>query len=1184
MTPAAMPGPEITKPEAFPDATDHPITGAQSDLHSLLMQAPVAIVIFSGPDYIIELVNDLYLPIAGKRREELLHKPAFEVMPAAASQGFIQLLDAIRASGEPFKLHEHETLIERAGQLDITYLNIVYQPIKESDGAVKRIMILVTDVTEQVAARTKTEESEAQLRIAIESGELGTFDFYPQTGVLLWSDRTKALFGLPPGAEVTYNTYLKGLHPDDKERSDAASQQAMNAKNGGLYENEYRTIGITDGKLRWLRSKGKISFDAEGRPIRFTGVTQDITHQKETLRSLQLQSLVLERMDEGVSVSDLNGVILLTNAAEDKMFGYEPGELLGKHVTVQNAYPPEDNERIVAGVIAELKQNGFWNGEWHNRKKDGASFYTFSFITQLEIDDTTLFVCVQRDITEEKKAREVLAYHTALLEAQNEAIPDAILIVDTKGKMLSFNRHFVALWKIPEDIIERQDDAAALQFAMTQLTDPQGFIDRVNYCYQHPEQKAHEEVLFKDGRIIERYGNSVIGEGGTSYGWAWYFRDVTEQKRAEKGLKLAKEQLELTFRNTPAAIYLFGKRGEILFANLNGAQLMGYETVEELLSENDLSLIKKKTSDKFDVLTEFREPFPLDKSPTSITLQSGKPAEAIFLFIRKQDKTETWVLTKASPLLDDKGELAMVLTTSTNITLQKTSERAIRQSEERFRTLAEALPQLVWTTDAAGVQEFASKRWEEYTGLDPKGLDTWQQMIHPADINRLTHLWIDCLQTGKTYKGEVRLKNKKDEYRWHLVHGEPLRDEAGTITKWVGAFADIHEQQLAEEAVKQSSESFRQLADMVPQLIWTARPDGFLDYFNKRWYEFTGFEEGFGDQSWIPILHPDDVKLCIDTWYHSVQTGKPYSIEYRFKDRVSGAYRWFLGKALPIRNKEGAVTKWFGSCTDIHDQRAMTEKLEQLVALRTRELQRSNDDLQQFAHVASHDLKEPVRKIRTFGSRLSFEFGDALPEKANMYIEKIEAAATRMYAMIDGVLNYSTVSTAEQLLETIDLTEIIRHIESDLEVVIQQKGAVIQYQNLPFIDGSAILIYQLFYNLVNNALKFAKAGEAPFVQISATAMSGAAAAQEWGMNRAVNYTQILIQDNGIGFSQDQAIKIFKTFTRLNAKDKYEGTGLGLALCKKIVERHQGAISAAGMEGTGAIFKIVLPLQQLKKEE
>lgn len=169
-----------------------------------------------------------------------------------------------------------------------------------------------------------------------------------------------------------------------------------------------------------------------------------------------------------------------------------------------------------------------------------------------------------------------LAYRTALLEAQNEAIPDAILIVDTKGKMLSFNKHFVSLWNIPEEIIERKDDSAALEFAMTQLIDPEGFIERVNYYYKHTDLKAHEEVPFKDGRIIERYGNAVLGDDGRSYGWAWYFRDITGRKKAEEELKRFKHMSD----NATEAFILMRADGSFAYLNDLALKKWGYTREE----------------------------------------------------------------------------------------------------------------------------------------------------------------------------------------------------------------------------------------------------------------------------------------------------------------------------------------------------------------------------------------------------------------------------------------------------------------------------------------------------------------------------------------------------------------------------------------------------------------------------
>ena len=212
----------------------------------------------------------------------------------------------------------------------------------------------------------------------------------------------------------------------------------------------------------------------------------------------------------------------------------------------------------------------------------------------------------------------------------------------------------------------------------------------------------------------------------------------------------------------------------------------------------------------------------------------------------------------------------------------------------------------------------------------------------------------------------------------------------------------------------------------------------------------------------------------------------------------------------------------------------------------------------------------------TFGGRLSKEFGEVLPDNARTYLSKVEAAAKRMFEMIEGVLRYSSVSPSQQELETIDLNEVIKDIRFDLELMIQQKRATITTDHLPTIEGYSILIYQLFYNLINNSLKFSKEHEGCVIDISAKILD------QYEAEEGTSYVEITMTDNGIGFEQIYAERIFKTFSRLNSKDRFEGTGLGLSLCRKITERHGGEIEAEGKENGGAIFRVLLPLKQTKE--
>ncbi|MBS1601904.1 MAG: response regulator [Bacteroidetes bacterium] len=261
-----------------------------------------------------------------------------------------------------------------------------------------------------------------------------------------------------------------------------------------------------------------------------------------------------------------------------------------------------------------------------------------------------------------------------------------------------------------------------------------------------------------------------------------------------------------------------------------------------------------------------------------------------------------------------------------------------------------------------------------------------------------------------------------------------------------------------------------------------------------------------------------------------------------------------------------------------HARQLEREVKRQTAALRdiNHSLLQSNDDLQQFAHVASHDLKEPVRKIRTFSNRLLEEFGAMMPPQARLFLSKIEQSTQRMVMMIDGVLAYSTLNGSEQTIESVDLNQIVGYVEGDLELAIDEKKATIIHGVLPRLDGAPVLIYQLFYNLINNSLKFARSDTPPVIVIVANLLHGQDEEQDGEI------VELVIRDNGIGFDQEHTERIFNTFARLHARDKYEGTGLGLALCRKIVERHGGSISASGERDKGASFTIRLPRTQDRK--
>lgn len=401
---------------------------------------------------------------------------------------------------------------------------------------------------------------------------------------------------------------------------------------------------------------------------------------------------------------------------------------------------------------------------------------------------------------------------------------------------------------------------------------------------------------------------------------------------------------------------------------------------------------------------------------------------------------------------------------------------------------------------------------------------------------------------------------------WDHPHNPPQRllDLLDILARQA---ADLIERTQNAEALRASEERLRALATATNDVLYRTSSDWQEIYHLDGNGFFTGRGEPIG--SWLQkYVIPDDQEVVMAAIREAIRTNGIFQMEHRIR-KTDGAIAWTFSRAIPIFNRDGHVTEWFGAASDITAKKALLTQLEAMVDERTRELQRSNEDLLKFAHVASHDLKEPVRKIKTYGLRLQKELNGTGNENSRLYTEKVLESASRMSTMIEGVLTYSSLNATEQKIEHLDLNCILADIRNDLEVPIQQKEASIEYEALPAIEGVQVLIHQLFYNLVNNSLKFAREGVKPVITIRAKSVYIEGKA----------HAEIVVTDNGIGFDPEYSTIIFNTFTRLNSKSRYDGTGLGLSLCKNIVERHGGHIRADGARNIGATFTITLPLKQ-----
>ncbi|MEJ2587520.1 MAG: MASE3 domain-containing protein [Deltaproteobacteria bacterium] len=392
-------------------------------------------------------------------------------------------------------------------------------------------------------------------------------------------------------------------------------------------------------------------------------------------------------------------------------------------------------------------------------------------------------------------------------------------------------------------------------------------------------------------------------------------------------------------------------------------------------------------------------------------------------------------------------------------------------------------------------------------------------------------------------------------------------------------FRDLQQNEAFLNSVVKSSLSGLYIYDM---------ESGINTFINPQYTRLTGYTlkaiQEMSETAFFNLFHPQDQEKVAAHLERlkSATDREIHEIEYRFKTK-DGRWIWCISRdAIFKRGEDGSVLQFMGSFLDITERRNMEDELrrtrdelEVSVQERTAELRWRNRELREFAYVASHDLQEPLRKIQTFGELLQNEAGETLSERAKDYLKRMRNAARRMQALVQSLLAYSRLSTGVSPYTSAELNEIVQKALDNLELKIEETGASITVEKLPRIETDPIQMIQLFQNLIGNALRFHHQNQTPWIRIESTSPLGSDTASS-------QYCEIRVQDNGIGFEEKYVDQIFRPFERLHGRHEYEGTGMGLAICQRIVERHGGRITAKSKPGKGTTFLITLPFVQKKE--
>jgi PAS domain S-box-containing protein len=361
----------------------------------------------------------------------------------------------------------------------------------------------------------------------------------------------------------------------------------------------------------------------------------------------------------------------------------------------------------------------------------------------------------------------------------------------------------------------------------------------------------------------------------------------------------------------------------------------------------------------------------------------------------------------------------------------------------------------------------------------------------------------------------------------------------------------------AKQTLHLEEAHFRELADSLPQIVWEADPDGHFDYYNRRWYEFTGRPEGItGDQSWTDVVHPDDQTECLARWHAAIQSGDAYEMEYRLREKT-GTYHWFLRRALPVRDPTGRITRWFGTCTNIDGVKHTEEVLRRANV----ETDAANRELEAFSYSVAHDLRAPLRSIDGFSQAILEDNAEQLDALGKSNLARVRAAAQRMAHLIDDLLSLSRVSRAELHREQVDLTKMVRGTLDRLREADTKRDVELVVPEGLVAKGDGELLATVMENLLGNAWKFTTHVPKAHIEVGVTSKDG--------------QPVYFVRDDGAGFDMAYAGKLFGAFQRLHATAEFPGTGIGLATVHRIVRRHGGQIWAESEVARGATFFFTL---------
>lgn len=1154
------------------------------------------------------------------------------------------------------------------------------------EGSKEQGFVFVLDISERKQAEQALRDSEQRFRFMAEAMPQMVWTAVPDGSVdylnSQWMDYTGQ-----PLARLMHWGWIDVVHPEDREAL-LDVWHALISEEVTEMQTEYR-LRRADGEYRWHLGRALPMRNGGGRILLWLGTSTDIEDLKRTQAYLAESEHRFRVMADAsplqIWVLDDQGSLIYCNNRAQIFHAMSLDTLLA--LDWQSLLHPEFRQVVVEMVQAAYRDKAPFETEVLVRRFDGE--YRWLYVvgspwfdaegnfagivsSALDIHDRKLM---------EQALREREERYRLLSHATNDTMWDWNLLTDE----VEWNEQFFSVFHYKPEQVEHTsewwlkhihpEDRDRITASVQSLFEQGGDTWTGEYRYLCADGVTSKTVLDRGFLIHDEQGKPIRMLGS--------MLDLTKQKQYEQRVRTIAESM-------PNKMWIALPTGEIEYVNqrwvdytgIQAQTLQGFDS-SQLIYPEDLEIISQAWH---------------------LCILNKKNLEAQ-VRLKRYDGMYRWHLVQGIPLLDSKGDIEQIVGSLTDIQEMKEIQSSLEESERRFRVMAEAMPQKVWTTLSHGEMNYMNQNWFDYTGRDWESLKEfqWLEIVHPEDQADTIRLWHESLETKQESQLAHRLRRFDGEYRWHLSRGVPSWNEEGQVVLWVGTSTDIDDLKQVQASLMESEERFRSLADSVPFLIWLSDAHGQNTYTNKTCSDFTGGnQEMLANQDWLAFIHPEDRDTIIQAMMNAIEHQESYHYQYRAL-RHDGQYRWMQVVGLPRFTSAGKLTGYVGSAFDITEQKEINQILETRIQERTQQLQKSNSllasivenvpamvflkdaqslrfelfnkagkeligftdvqllgkndydffpkeqaeffiakdretlqrgmlvdvpeeplqtmhgdlrylhtkkvpimdeqgnpayllgiseditelkksqeqvhslncqledqirnlnavnkELESFSYSVSHDLRAPLRTIDGFSQAVLEDYGDQLDEEGKRYLMRVREGSQQMAQLIDDMLNLSRLTRGILKKETFSLSEMVRDIATDLQANNPERQVLFVIQEGLQVEADKRLIQAVMENLIGNAWKF--------TSHHATALIEFGGALE--KDRMVYF----VKDDGAGFDMAYVDKLFGTFQRLHNTTEFKGTGVGLASVQRVIHRHGGEIWAQAEVEKGATFYFTL---------